>query len=1766
MYMITNTTELKKDATISSDDLIGLKLTIINSPTVNYAAVQNQVPIIQSIYLENISNKEINHIDLTIDAYPSFIIKQKLHFDRLLTGEIKLLSSDHLCLKPDHEYFSMLNEKELGYIELSAQTEEGKEIRLKSPIEILAYNEWAGTRGLAQLLAAFIQPNSLAIDRLLGQASDILKKNKPSLFLDGYQSKNREKVWQQISAIFGALCLQKIQYASPPASFESQGQKIRNTDRILDARIATCLDSSILIASCLEQAGLNPIIAFKEAHAWVGVWLIDNCFQTPIIDCAQSLRKRIDSGELLMLEATAITQDKPLSMEWARNIANTYLKEETTTFTYAIDIKRARIEHIRPLNEKTNFKKEINTFSNAISDEHVYTIEEMPLLPPLDPEVLPISEVGSITSPEGRLIRWKGKLMDLTLRNKLLNFKPGKLFLKLICSDPHFLEDLLNTEGEFKLSGIPALMEGHDPRSSELFFKEKAETVIETYAKTALNHRELIFDIPSNQFDTRLIEIYRAAKNTLEETGANTLYISIGILNWKESPQSEITLKAPLLLVPVTLKRKTVGAGTRLIRHDDETIFNPTLLEKLILDFKISLSFINNQLPLDEKGVNVNLIFQKVRVAIAELEGFELRPDCYIGNFSFTKYVMWKDANDNTHRLLESPIIDHILNRKLFSKESKLVDPNKLDQEYFPHRLFTPLIADSSQLAVVCTASLGKNIVVEGPPGTGKSQTITNIIAHYLASGKTVLFVAEKMAALEIVHKRLSDLGLAEFCLELHSSKAKKSELAKELIKKLNSNKNEKQINWKDEAEKLSRLRSHLTNFVKTLHKKHDNGLSVYKALGTCIANTGKTPANLNWPYANSHNIQQLEFLNRLVTEISASLEPIENIGTHPLLEIGHKDWTPSWQDNLLHLCSILEESIKNLNATLQAFTKIIPLNLESLSLDDLMTIDKLAQFLIELYKIPPQLIKHAHQKDYRHKLQNLILHGKERNKIFEKIRFQYSDEIKLLDAQLLLSQWRISNQYGWTKKWFSKRKIISQIKLYHLQGIRLKPNEVEELLTIVKSLNEEDKNILENTNFAQEILGYTFSGINTDWELVQNNLNFSESFATLFNDIYKNQIDEIINIRSNFQMLIDEKFDLFSPDAPYSILAINLQKAYAQFLLEWEKLNTLVSPRRALCGGNKKAGILTLALSMINDWKKSRNHLQAWCLWQLNKSKAYDNQLKGLIDFLESGDIQPNELTNFFDFSYKNWWIKKIIDNEPLLSNFSSSLHEQKISDFKKMDEQFQQLTKEYIIATLNEQVPSEKECNDILNNEIRFLHHEAQKKRQHKPIREVIKQSRHVLTKLKPCLLMSPLSVAQYLDISDTQFDVVIFDEASQMPTWDAIGAIARGKQLICVGDPNQLPPTNFFNNSDSDGVIDEDNIETMESILDECLSIGMMCCTLDWHYRSKSEGLISFSNIEYYNNRLITFPAPVTKDKAVQLILVDGIYDAGKSRTNNKEAEAIVEAIAEHYLSGKGKELSIGIITFNAAQEMLINKLLDDKRLKNRELDNMMSENTIDSLLIKNLENVQGNERDIILFSTTFGKDANGKISINFGPINKEGGHRRLNVAVSRARYEVRIFSSLRPEEIDLSRSKARGLADFKKYLSFALNGSGILYRQALPTGEEPDSPFEMEVIKILRDHGWEVHPQVGVSGYKIDLAIVNPHEKGCYLLGIECDGASYHSAPTARDRDRLRQMILEDLGWKIYRIWSTDWWLNRDKQIEKLLQHLKKIEQESANKKN
>ena len=464
--------------------------------------------------------------------------------------------------------------------------------------------------------------------------------------------------------------------------------------------------------------------------------------------------------------------------------------------------------------------------------------------------------------------------------------------------------------------------------------------------------------------------------------------------------------------------------------------------------------------------------------------------------------------------------------------------------------------------------------------------------------------------------------------------------------------------------------------------------------------------------------------------------------------------------------------------------------------------------------------------------------------------------------------------------------------------------------------------------------------------------------------------------------------------------------------------------------------------------WSRSGNELQRWCKWRELSVVAEQAGLRPLIDVLSSGRVTSHQISDAFEIGYARWWIEQVVETEDALRTFIADHHDDAIERFAEIDEKVAKLARRVVTGRLSGNVPPRTAFGQ--DPEFGTLAREITKRARHMPLRQLFSQMPAALTKLAPCMMMSPLSIAQYLPADAKPFDVVIFDEASQIPVWDAIGAIARGQQTIVVGDPKQLPPTAFFDRAD-DGYDDASDLEDLESILDECLASNIPHKRLAWHYRSRHESLITFSNQRYYDGCLITFPSPTTEDRAVRYIHVPGgTYERGTGRVNREEARVVVREVVGRLTSPEFLESksSIGIVTFNTEQQRLIENLLDQERRSRPDLDRFFNREWHEPVFVKNLESVQGDERDVILFSVGYGPDASGRVSQNFGPLNKDGGPRRLNVAITRARSELLVFATLRPDQIDLARTEAAGVRDFKHFLEFAERGVRALAEAAAP----------------------------------------------------------------------------------------------------------------------
>ena len=680
-----------------------------------------------------------------------------------------------------------------------------------------------------------------------------------------------------------------------------------------------------------------------------------------------------------------------------------------------------------------------------------------------------------------------------------------------------------------------------------------------------------------------------------------------------------------------------------------------------------------------------------------------------------------------------------------------------------------------------------------------------------------------------------------------------------------------------------------------------------------------------------------------------------------------------------------------------------------------------------------------------------------------------------------------------------------------------------------------------------RDATGGLWAGLATRVDEVEKALKFQASIAAAISNLGEAP-DEIGAVSAALDRLIGEGNALLGPGGPIAGAGEEYLGVWGALQPAIDRLTTTASFAIAA-----KTEFGEIAIDELSERcaaiVRAQSRVHAWCAWRKAREQASTLGLATLVAGVENGDVAQAAVRRVFETGYSRWWLNAVVDQEEVIRTFVSAEHEKRIGDFRALDEKFTALTRAWVRAGLCAELPTQDSV--AKNSEWGVLRHEMNKKKRHLPLRELMTRIPAALTKLTPCLLMSPLSIAQYLSADATTFDVVVFDEASQIPVWDAVGAIARGKQVVMVGDPKQLPPTNFFDRAESDA--DDEDVEAdLESILDECLGANLPTMELAWHYRSRHESLIAFSNHHYYADKLVTFPSPVTPDRAVSFHHVKGTYEKGGARINKPEAKALVADLVARLKSPgfAASKLTIGVVTFNSEQQALIEDLLDEERRIDPSIEPHFAETVLEPVFVKNLESVQGDERDIMYFSITYGPALGGAVSMNFGPMNRAGGERRLNVAITRARHELRVFTSLKAEQMDLARTQAGGVRDLKHFLEYAERGPRAM-AEATPGSQGGfESPFEAAVAAALAKRQWDVHTQVGASAFRIDLAVVHPDAKGAYLTGIECDGATYHRSATARDRDKLREQVLRGLGWEVLRVWSTDWWIDAAGTLDKL----------------
>jgi len=1486
------------------------------------------------------------------------------------------------------------------------------------------------------------------------------------------------------------------------------------------------------------------------------------------------------------------------------------------------------------------------------------------------------------------LERIRSRLLDLTNRNRLLNFR-------------HTPRSSLSV-----VDVLPDILFGTVIESHSVTFKSVPEPQADSPRPKVVDHARQIglpvsVDLPergslrvirggrtekvqtlhySKDLEAILRRISYIASTAIEESGTKMLHLIFGFLEWFESDHSAQPHLAPLLLVPVTIEKgnidRTSGTFTYKITYSsaDQIEQNLSLREKLKRDFGLDLPELSDEETPER-------YFLKFRGILDAKPRWRLRRRVTLGLAYFGKLLMLRDLDPKNWPkeadLIEHPRVSELLaGIKLpeasFAEDYLIDAPDQ--QERVPALIHD---ADSSQHSALIDALEGKNLVIQGPPGTGKSQTITNLIALALANGKTVLFVSKKLAALEVVRRRLDQAGLGHFCLELHSHKTDKRKLFDELEDRLAARRSHKgpldvdllisekkarlqtpkqelieyadlinmpfgalgtafDVIWRRErfrqalafdpglVEKIALDRDRevrLTDF--------DSDCAILDAYGRQLAEVRKGfPDIQSHPWrqvsnaALDHSVEQElqskleeiisgarqmrtaserlasmigaaseDFASReavagliakakeipdaqnsitkalLTTMTSATREShlvsfihdvtawktrraelnqqfpetargVDMDGIEPLrlacehaVEFGLGNFDLSTLRNLVTECEYFRAALKSTSA----------LNRESLA-SDLSTCESATGYFSQLdssYRRTRRAFEETFVSPNSPQRKDMVETLRRALEFVDKLAADEDFRSRHETAALSYDDLGILIE--------SSRSIVSFFERFAVGGGR---NARDVLAAIAQfSVNCEMAFTIARYHPARDLIGVHFHGVSTDLQVI------SSAMAD-FEAIRGAEVPEVVR-----SWLLQS-----DTEARLSLLRIGLTSLGNQL----RALDRAVSRFTELGPINLQgwSGPTPRTFAMLEQAAKAAldqiDSLPSWLGFQRASRDVKSARLEDISKLAETKVIEVGDLVPAYAYVFHNTLAQKLVRDQPLLLQASGLRLEAVRERFVRFDQQLIELNRQAAAVLTSQPVVPAGVSSDPVGQptELALIEQEIAKKKRNIPIRQLIGRAGAALQALKPCFMMGPLSVAQYLAPGHLKFDLVVMDEASQIKPEEALGAIARGSQLVVAGDPQQLPPSSFFERQfdqdlDEDSAEDTSAVEEHESVLDVATALYQPIRQLRWHYRSRHPGLIAFSNVEFYRSRLVLFPSPADSggQQCVQFRHVaNGVYESGHAKWNRPEAERVIGLVLHHM--HESPELSLGVVALNHQQRELIEELLTD-RLRNDEIAQLFIEQhkeTAEPFFIKTLENVQGDERDVIVISVTYGRDQNGNLSRRFGPINQAQGPRRLNVLLTRAKHRVVVFSSIDPDEIRTDASSPRGVIVLKAYLNRAKNGR--LKTESF-SELQPTSDLEIAVSNALTARGFECVPHVGVAGFFIDVAVRHPEKPGVFILGVVCDGASYHSVKSARDRDRLRPMILENLGWNIHRIWSTDWFRDSRREIEKVVERVREL---------
>ena len=1724
-----------------SDESISIEVAAVG--TVNYAMAHNRVPIVTQIVVVNASIDSIESAELSVALSDSEGVLGT--WSRRVTVEpLSRIVIDDVALQADPSALLQVAEERPGALAFELRSASGDLWEShRVGIRVLAANQWLRVSQILdlELLAAFVLPNDPVVGHLLTEAAAHLAAKTGNPSMNGYQG-GPERADRIVEAIFLATQARRVKYSEPPASW-GDGQKIRTPDQVLEGRFGTCLDTVVVMAAAFEQAGIRPLLWIAEGHAFLGYWRDEAALSQSVELDVDRVVNLVDLDLIGVVETTMVTdRSDAATFGDAKAACTRYLRWDVDKLIGVVDVRQARQSAILPLPAR------VRDTAGAV------TIVEYRPQERSEPAGLPQGNGPApdrSTGPQAagvppRVTAWKNSLLDLSLRNRLINLPEARSGASLLVPPGRLgsIEDLLNDSTALTLLPSDRVDEIHSARGVRL-----ARDLPEQILAESLDRRRALFTgLASDAYATRLRNLAYKARTIEEDTGANNLYLALGTLVWRFEDRE---LRSPLILVPVHL-RTVSKQSVYQIELDDSGSSTPNfcLLEKLRQSVGIEIPGLASP-ELDDSGIDLDAALNAVRVAIAT-SGLRARvePTADLAILQFAKFRLWKDLDENWSVFARNPLVSHLISTPTQSFADSMPDgQSAIDLDALAGAC--PVPADASQLKAVASAVDGATFVLEGPPGTGKSQTITNLLARCVADGKRVLFVAEKRAALDVVRRRLDAVGLDRFALDLHDKASKPAAVRAQILAALDHAVEVDREGMAVEQERLDSSTRVLSRYRQRLHEDNAAGLSLYGAHDRELA-IGSAVA-MPLPQALlGRSASDIDGIRAALVRLPESADVARPRLLHPWGFVT----TPLDGAGISAVAALLDR----MDAALSALPADGPLGELLAAVTSPGHLRVIDTFLSSQGQADLAVLDEARTARWQAATGAL----REQIRLFVAAAHPGLDVMDPRAIDLPLADIHARAQQAAASSWFGRKKRLRAVAQDLLPAARPgREPDLKQLVTLTGAL-------LQVQGAVRGLLQQTTSipGLSapTSWNPLtaqgHGMIDTQVEWLSWAGDAVAGTIE---GEEHSFRAALRGWLAAGQPaDAAGRAAARELAEAVGQLLatpnllaaavFDWRGSATLVQALRSTATGRGPTGASSSGLAR---WVAFLEGLEP-----LSRAGLHD-----AARMLRQGSLPADSAASAFDLGLTRISVVERLHNTGL-SEFDAQAQNRTVERFNRASD----VVRRHLHTALPREVLERRGfASDVQIGQIGSLRRELAKQRRGLAVRPLIARYGDLIVRAMPCVLVSPESLSRFFEAADNLFDVVVFDEASQIRVADAIGAMGRARSVVVVGDSKQMPPTSFAEPAvgDDDTELDALAVEDEESILTECVQAGVARQWLSWHYRSQEESLIAFSNEHYYERRLSSFPAPSRgADGAgvgLSLVRVDGHFERSgrgkRLRTNDVEAQAIAADIRARFAETPDAMPSIGVVTFNIQQRTHIEALLRDSG--DERIVEALERRDGEGLFVKNLENVQGDERDVILFSVAFSPNERGVLPLNFGPLNRLGGERRLNVAVTRARRQIVVYTSFDPVLLRSEETTSTGIKHLRAYLDFAARDPSRPTADRIAPRPLTDRHRD-EVAQALRDRGVAVQTDIGMSDFRVDIALASPGDSRKLLVAVLFDGPGWASRHTVGDRDGLPTTVLSDLmGWtRVERVWLPEWLADPSTVIARLVESLASADAEAT----